>query len=202
MKRINILVLVLATFTFTGYAGEPAEKSRGFTDKVTGEYTIADFYHRLHSAHEAFGKHPHKGFFFSWRDNGSWFEMDLSDAENTCVNVFADGQARIGGLVSNGSDFAPQIGRYFGLFMMDGGEPGVMVDHSFTYRVSTDYWSEDARLALLEWCETGDLQIFDDGESGPVVGPPIAVLNGAVVWPTRPVTHGNLQVHNSQRDGD
>lgn len=202
MKRIIILVLVLAAFSFTGYAGGPVEKSHGFTDKVTGEYTLDGTFHRLHSAHEAFGKRPQKGFFFSWRDSGSWFEMDLRDTENTCVNVFADGQARIGGLISNGSDFAPQIGRYFGLLMVDGGEPGVMVDQSFTYRVSTDYWSEDARLALLEWCETGDLQIMDDGEFGPVVGPPIAVLNGAVVWPMRPVTHGNLQVHNSRRDGD
>jgi len=207
MKRTGILVLVLAIFTVTAYAGKPAEKSRGPVDKATGEYTISDTFHRLHSAHEAFGKHPQKGFFFSWKDDGSWFEMDFRDTDNTCVNVFADGRARIGGLVSggvqsNGIDIAPQVGRYFGIMLMDDGEPGSMVDHSFSYRVSSDYWSEAARLALLEWCKNGDLEIQDDLESGPVVGPPHALLPGAVVWPTRPVTDGNLQVHNSSRDSD
>ena len=180
MKRTIILVFVLALFTFSVYAGGPA-------DKVTGEYTLNDIYHRLVSAHEAIGNRPQKGFFLSWRDDGSWYEMDFNDTENTCVNVFADGQARIGGLVSRGNEGAGPIGRYFGFTVVDGGEPGSIVDHGFTYRVSTDYWSEDARLALLNWCETGEVN---------------DTLNGFIVWGPHVVTDGNLQVHNSPRGND
>lgn len=116
-------------------------------DKVTGEFTLADATHRLLSAHEAGGKHMQKGLMFSWHDDGLWFEVDFRDTENTCVNVYADGQARIGGLVSGGN--GPQVGRYFGFLLVDGGEPAPFVDHGFTYRVRTDYWSEAARQALL-----------------------------------------------------
>jgi hypothetical protein len=194
MKRSCILGFAIALFTFSVYA-------KGPVDKVTGEYTLNGIYHRLVSAHEANGKRPQKGFFLSWRDDGSWYEMDFNDTENTCVNVFTEGQARIGGLVSEGikdSEDAPQIGRYFGFIVVDGGEPGSIVDYGFTYRVSTDYWSEDAKLALLNWCETGVLEL--DGSA--VIGPPIAVQKGAVVWGLHFVTDGNLQVHNSPSDID
>jgi len=194
MKRTCILGIAIALFTLTGYARGPA-------DKVTGEYILNDRYHRLVSAHEASGNRPQKGFFLSWQDNGSWYEMDFNDTENTCVNVFTDGQARIGGLVRKGvkdNEPAPQIGRYFGIFVEDGGEPGSIVDYGFTYRVSTDYWSENARLALLDWCETGELEL--DGSA--VIAPPIAVQEGAVVWGLHFVTDGNLQVHNSPSDND
>ena len=191
MKRTIILVFVLALFTFNVSAGGPA-------DKVTGEYILNDRYHRLVSAHEATGKRPQKGFFLSWQDSGAWYEIDFSDTVNTCVNVFADGQARIGGLVSDGSEGSGPIGRYFGFFVEDGGEPGSIVDYGFTYRVSTDYLSKNARLALLDWCETGVLEL--DGSA--VTGPPIAVQEGAVVWGLHFVTDGNLQVHNSPSDID
>ena len=159
-------------------------------DKVTGEYTLNGIYHRLASAHEANGKRPQKGFFLSWRDDGSWYETDFNDTENTCVNVFTEGQARIGGLVSEGikdSEDAPLIGRYFGFIVVDGGEPGSIVDHGYTYRVSTDYWSEDAKLALLNWCETGAVN---------------ETLTGYIVWGPHVVTEGNLQVHYSPSDID
>ena len=68
---------------------------------------------------------------------------------------------------------------------MDGGEPGLAADFGFTYRVSTEYWSEEARLAVLEWCESGLL----------------AGLPNEAVWPYV-VTDGNLQVHNSPLDID
>jgi len=178
MNRTIILVFVLALFTFNVYARGPA-------DKVTGEFTHNDAVHRLVSAHEAIGKKPQKGFFFAWRDDGRWFEVDFQDTEHTCVNVFADGQARIGGLVINSHENSPQIGRYFGFFFVDGGEPGPIVDQGFTYRVTTDYWSEEARLAFLEWCETG------------VLGD----LSGQAIWPSV-VTDGNLQVHNSPHSAD
>ena len=178
MKKTISLVFVLTLFTLGTYAHGPAEK-------VTGEFTHNDRFHRLVSAHEAMGKNLQKGFFLSWRDDGRWYEIDFWDTEHSCVNVFAEGQARIGGLVREGNEGAPQIGRYFGLFMIDGGEPGPIVDQGFTYRVTTDYWSEEARLALLNWCETGELGgLFEQA-----------------VWPSV-VTDGNLQVHNSPRGND
>ena len=42
---------------------------------------------------------------------------------------------------------------------------------------------------------------MDDGEFGPAVGPPIAALNGAVVWPARPVTHDG-GIRGGSGDGD
>ena len=185
MKRTCFLGLALALFTLTVYARGPA-------DKVTGEYILDDRYHRLVSAHEATGKHPQKGFFLSWQDSGAWYEIDFSDTVNTCVNVFADGQARIGGLISDSKEGGGPIGLYFGFYVEDGGEPGSVVDYGFTYRVSTVKWSEVARVALLDWCNTGVLEL--DGSA--VTGPPIAVQEGAVVWGLHFVTDGNLQVHN------
>lgn len=176
MKKTRFLVLASTLFAFGAGAGGP-------TDKVTGEFTLNNGAHRLISAHEAIGKLPQKGFLLSWADNGTWFEMDFNDTANTCVHVFANGNARIGGLVSAGN--APQLGRYFGFLLVDGGEPGAVVDHGFTYRVSTDYWSEQARLGLLDWCESGLL----------------AGLPNEAIWPYV-VTDGNLQVHNSPLDID
>jgi len=176
MKRTSFLVFVLVLFSVTAYAGGPA-------DKVTGEFTLNGVLHRLLSAHESIGKNPQKGFLFAWRDEGLWFEIDFNDVENTCVHVYANGQARIGGLVSAGN--GPQVGRYFGFLIVDGGEPGTMVDHGFTYRLTSDYWSEAARLGVLDWCETG-VQ---------------AGLPNEAIWPSV-VTDGNLQVHNSPHDID
>jgi hypothetical protein len=181
MKKTCILGFAIVLFTFSVYAKGPA-------DKVTGEYVLNDIYHRLVSAHEANGKLPQKGFFLSWRDDGSWYEMDFNDTVNTCVNVFTEGQARIGGLVSEGikdSEDAPQIGRYFGFTVVDGGGPGSIVDHGYTYRVSEDYWSEAAKLALLNWCDTGAVN---------------EELGGWVVWGPHVVTDGNVQVHYSPSD--
>ena len=56
-----------------------------------------------------------------------------------------------------------------------------------TVRFSLDYDSEAARLAFLEWCETGDF--------------PREGLVGVAFWPNV-IFEGNLQVHNSDRDGD
>jgi len=187
MKRSSILIFVSAIFTLNVYAGGPTDRTGGPADKVTGAFTLNEVYHRLVSAHEANDNHPQKGFFLSWQDTGRWLEIDFSDTENTCVNVFADGQARIGGLITDGNEGDPAIGRYFGFNLLDGGEghPGLILDHSDTYRVSTVYYSEAARLALLEWC--------DSGTHGGLIG--------QAIWP-HDVTHGNLQVHNSTRDAD
>ena len=183
-------------FTFAAAACVAAAAAQaGPADKVTGESTYAGCNgcvpgdqlgvtrHRLISAHEAFRNRAQKGFYFAWNDEGRWFEIDFRDTENSCVHVFADGQARIGGLVSAGN--GQQVGRYFGIYVADAGEPAWFVDHGFTYRVSLDYWSEAARLGLLEWCESGNL----------------AGLYGGAIWP-HVVIDGNVQVHNSHGDGD
>ena len=177
----------------------------GATDKVTGEFMRGNCWdcspgdelgfiaHRLISAHEAYGRKQQKGFLLSWRDDGSWFEMDFNDPTETCVHVYADGLVRMGGLVTDGQRAdgspAPQIGRYFGMLLIDGGEPAYFVDHGFTHRFTTLYWSAEARDQFMEWCDTGDLPPVEDR------------LPGFTIW-SGVVFQGNLQVHNSPKDGD
>lgn len=192
MKRFLSLFL-----TFTACLVAASTFARGPVDKVTGDFThgncgacspgdpLAFVSHKLISAHEASGKHPQKGFVFSWNDEGRWFEMDLRDTHNNCVNVYAEGRVRTGGLVSEGN--GPQVGRYFGLDLVDDGEPAYYIDHGTTIRFSRDYYSEQARLAFLDWCETGNL--------------PTEPINGLAVWP-HVIFQGNLKVHNSHGDGD
>jgi hypothetical protein len=189
MKRTFLFTFAVAACVAAGGA------FAGPTDKVTGESTYAGCNgcvpgdelgitrHRLISAHEAFGRRAQKGFYFAWNDEGRWFDIDFRDTHNTCVNVISDSEARIGGLVGEGN--GPQVGRYFGIYIVDAGEPAWFADHGFTYRVSLDYGSEEARLGLLNWCETGEL----------------AGLYGGAVWP-HVVIDGNVQVHNSPMDGD
>jgi hypothetical protein len=52
-------------------------------------------------------------------------------------------------------------------------------------RASCFPWSEEARLALLEWCASGTL----------------AELPNQAIWPYV-ITDGNLQVHNHPGDED
>jgi hypothetical protein len=200
MKRLPYFTIAASTCLFAAsvFAG-------GAVDKVTGDFTqgncwscapgdvLGQVAHRLVSAHEPSGKHQQKGFFLSWRDDGSWWQMDFRDEANTCVHVYADGHARIGGLMSDGrrddGTPAPQIGRYFGIFLVDEAEPAYFLDHGLVYRFSTDYWSDAARQQFLDWCNTGNLP--PDNER----------LTGFAVWPNV-VIEGNLQVHNSPTDGD
>jgi hypothetical protein len=148
---------------------------------------------RLISAHESSAKKPQKGFLLSWRDDGSWWEMDFNDTANTCVHVYADGYARIGGLVTHGENAfglpAAQIGKYFGIYLVDGGEPAYFMDHGEVYRFSSELWSLEAADQFFEWCDTGNLSKVEDR------------LPNFAVWPNV-VFQGNLQIHNSHRDGD
>ena len=57
-----------------------------------------------------------------------------------------------------------------GADVLDGGEPAYFADYLVTVRFSLDYWSEDARLAFLDWCESGEL--------------PAEPLNGQAIWPS------------------
>lgn len=185
-----LLTVTLSLAALNAFAGGPV-------DKATGEYTHGNCFdcvpgdelsfvsHKLMSAHEASSKHPQKGFVFSWNDQGRWFEMDLRDTDHTCVNVYADGRVRTGGLVRDGS--GAQVGRYFGLDLVDDGEPAYFVDHGATIRFGLDHYSETARLAFLDWCETGEL--------------PAEPLYGLAVW-FHVIIQGNLQVHNAPGDDD
>ena len=76
----------------------------GAVDKVTGEFMRGNCWdcspgdelgfvaHRLVSAHEASQKHPQTGFFLSWRDDGSWWEMDFNDPAETCIHATGAGK--------------------------------------------------------------------------------------------------------------
>lgn len=196
-NKTSITPLVQVAFFVFGMLFTAGVFAQGPVDKVTGEYTHGNCWdcvpgdelmfvsHKLISAHEAWGKHRQKGFIYSWNDEGRWFEMDLSDVDHTCVNVYADGRVRTGGLVSAGSGL--QVGRYFGLDLADDGEPAYFVDHGATIRFSLDHYSETARLAFLDWCETGEL--------------PAEPIYGLAVW-FHVIFQGNLQVHNSSLDDD
>ncbi|MFC1696100.1 hypothetical protein ACFL1C_08255 [Pseudomonadota bacterium] len=197
MKQFLRLFFTISACLVAASAVAKGPVDRGPVDKATGEHTYGSCQdcvpgdelnfvsHRLMSAHEASGKHPQKGFIFSWNDDGRWLEMDLRDTHNTCVHVFADGRVRTGGLVSEGN--GPQVGRYFGLDFVDGGEPAYFLDHGATIRFGLDYDSEAARLAFLDWCETGDL--------------PDPPTYGLAVWGFV-ISQGNVQVHNYPGDGD
>lgn len=195
MKRFSLLTItasacLLAASAFAG----------GAVDKVTGEFTRAgcpDYEcqpdddllfvgHRILSAHESSGKHPQKGFMFSVNNSGTWFELDFTDTFNTCVNIYADGRARIGGVVNSGN--GAQVGRAFGFYLEDEGGPAYFSEKGHTVRFTTQYaLVETARLYVQHWCQTGNLQ-----------GAP---LPGYAVW-SGIVIEGNLVIHNSERDGD
>jgi len=192
------IVAVMGLATANAVAG-------GVVDKVTGDFTQGNCWdctpgdelgfvaHRLISAREATSKHPQRGFLFSWKSDGSWWEMNFNDSAETCVHVYADGHVRMGGLASDGrnkfGEPASQIGRYFGVYLVDGGEPAYFMDHGVVYRFSTDTWSTDAKEQFFHWCDTGILPAGID------------LLPGAAEWPNV-VFQGNLQVHNSSKDGD
>jgi len=155
----------------------------GAADKVTGGFRHAGpvvdpgdvVYSKRISAHEALGVHPQRGFIYIVRPDGhTWEYIDLADTDNACVNIYADGEARIGGLVTDG--IGPGLGRYFGWALRDNGEPGRMSDLSTTLRF-------DDVTHLMGWCEDGSTDWAN------------------AVWP-HIVVAGNLQVHNNPSDGD
>jgi len=193
MKRFSLLTVTAAAYLLVAnaFAG-------GAADKVTGEYTRAGcngcqpgdelnfISYRLLNAHEASGKYPQKGFMFALNDAGFWFELDFTDAFNTCVKIYEDGRARIGGVVNSGN--GAQVGRAFGFYLEDQGGPAYFSDMGHTVRFTTDYGLvEAARLYVQHWCQTGLLP-----------GDP---LPGYVVW-AGIVIDGNLVIHNSPKDGD
>jgi hypothetical protein len=194
MKRTFIVFISVLLLASAGAAAAKGPAVKGPASKVTGEFThgscqgcvpgdvLAHVSHKMIAAHEATGKRPQRGFLLGWTDSGRWYEMDFNDTSNTCVNVYAEGRVRTGGLASAGN--GPQVGRYFGLDVLDGGEPAYFADYLVTVRFSLDYWSEDARLAFLDWCESGEL--------------PAEPLNGQAIWPSV-VIRGNLQVHSGRK---
>jgi hypothetical protein len=171
--------------------------AQGAADKVTGEYTragcndcqpgeVLNFVsYRLLNAHEASGKQPQKGFFFAFNDAGLWFALDFTDTTNTCVKIYDDGRARIGGVIKSGN--GPQVDRAFGFYLEDNGGPAYFSDKGHTVRFTTDYNSDVALAYVRHWCESGELLGTE--------------LPGYVVWSSI-VIDGNFVVHNSPKDGD
>jgi len=185
MNQIALFTTTLVTLLLSASvcAGGPA-------DKVTGDFTIVGCYqcvpgdplgiyrYRDISAHEAAGKRFQKGHLFSWQDNDAWYQMNFRDTENTCVHVYAEGAARIGGLVSDGNVGA--VGKYFGYDILDGGQPDpeLYVDTMWVIRFD----GADPKADFFFWCETGTVVT-------------------ATWWP-QAVIEGNVKVHNYKYDGD
>ena len=170
------LVIAGTLMSFSAFAGNAA-------DKVTGDFRHAapvndpgDVIYSKHiSAHEALAGRPQRGFIYFVRPDGhTWEYIDLADTDNACVNVYADGEARIGGLVTDG--IGPGLGRYFGWALQDNGEPGRMSDLTTTLRF-------DNAENLFAWCITGD-------------------TNYAITIAPHIVVAGNLKVHNFGSDAD
>jgi hypothetical protein len=155
----------------------------GPADTVTGGFRHAApvndpgdvIYTKRINAHEAVDGLLQHGFIYIVRPDGhTWEYIDLGDTDNACVNVYADGEARVGGLVTDG--IGPGLGRYFGWALQDNGEPGYLADRTTTLRfVDVE--------GFFAWCATGDEGYAD------------------VIWP-HIVVSGNLQVHNFATDGD
>jgi len=163
----------------------------GQADKVTGTFAIAGCYEcvpgdplglirdRYVYAHEAIGHRAQKGLLFSITDDTWWYEIDFRDTENTCVNIFADGSANIGGLVNDGNVAA--VGKYFGYAIADGGEPDPdeYMDSMWVIRFD----GSDPKTDFFNWCL----------QTEPV---------GPATWWPQAVVEGNVKVHNNQGDED
>lgn len=193
MKRFLLLTITAALCLLGANAF-----AKGATDKVTGTYTRANcngcqpgdilgfMSYRWLNAKEASAKHRQKGTMFALNDLGYWFELDFTDTVNTCVNIYEDGHARIGGVVKYGN--GPQVGRVFGFYLEDQGGPAYFSDNGYTVRFTHDYNLVDkAKSQLMDWCETGE--------------PPDVALEGYAVW-RGIVIDGNFVIHNSPKDGD
>jgi hypothetical protein len=133
------------------------------------------------SAHEALGKRLQHGFVYILRVDGTWDLIDLGNGVDSCVYVYADGRARIGGLVVDGT--GPGLGRYFGFEVEDKGEPGKWADLITTVRFPPLSVNPESRENFGAWCAVGNRE------------------GNTAVWPGL-VVDGNLKVHNYPGDGD
>lgn len=196
MTGLKTLMTAVALGLFAGaaVAGDgPADKVTGFFYNVSAsdpacsadppdlEVTLANAVSKEFSAHEARGKRLQHGYVYLVRPTGQWELIDLGDVEESCVNVYADGEARVGGLIIDGT--GPAVGRYFGFIVVDKGEPAACSDMSTTVRFPRLTDDPDSRENFLHWCETGNL----DGNTG--------------YWPGV-LVYGNVKVHNYPGDGD
>ena len=186
MKQVSLWAIAGASLMLAGnaFGGGPV-------DKGTGEFSIAGCYecvpgdplglirYRLVSAHEGNGRRDQKGFLYSEVD-GNWYLIDFDDTENTCVNVFEDGSAYIGGLVSDGNVGA--VGKYFGYDISDGGQPDPAVYNDTMWVLRFDS-PVDPKTDFFNWCN-GYLPI------------------GPATWWPQAVVEGNVKVHNYPGDAD
>lgn len=196
MTGLKTLMTAVALGMLAGgaVAGDgPADKVTGFFYNVSAsnpacsedppdlQVTLASAVSKEFSAHEALGKKLQHGYVYLVRPTGAWELIDLGNAGESCVNVYADGEARVGGLIIDGT--GPAVGRYFGFEIVDQGEPAACSDMSTTVRFPRLADDPDSRENFLEWCESGSL----DGNTG--------------YWPGI-VVYGNVKVHNYAGDGD
>jgi hypothetical protein len=133
------------------------------------------------SAHEARGRQSQHGYVYILRASGAWDLIDLGNVDNACVHVYADGRARIGGQVVDGTSVA--LGRYFGFEIEDKGEPGKWSDRVTTVRFPKLSDDPQSQANFRNWCADGDL------------------FGSTAVWPGL-VVDGNIKVHNYPGDGD
>ena len=189
---IKVTISILALLTASAFGVDRAEK-------VTGEFVRAPSPNPSGAtqvteiaAHEAFGRSPQQGYFFTHNDidgdgvYANWRLIDFDDPENTCVNVYGDGRARIGGYVSKTNEGNPLKSRYLGYDLLDGGQPNLNEYVDFmTVNLFTEPDPEkrndrtDPRSAFMEWCETGNLKQKDIDGSFP-----------------KYVVEGNLKIHH------
>jgi len=196
--KTMMTTVALSLLAGAAVAGDgPADKVTGFFYNVSDEdpacsadppdlqVTLANAVSKEFSAHEALGRKLQYGYVYLVRPNGAWELIDLGNVEESCVNVYEDGKARVGGLVIDGT--GPAVGRYFGFEIVDKGEPARCSDMSTTVRFPRP--SEDpedppqGRTDFLNWCETGSLH------------------GSTAYWPGV-LVYGNVKVHNYPGDGD
>jgi len=197
---IQLVISGSIVLSASAFGGGPA-------DKVTGDFAIIGCYqcapgdplglirYRYISAHEATGRRTQKGFLFSVNDSVTWYEIDFWDTENTCVNIDADGEARIGGLVSDGNVGA--VGKYFGYDISDGGQP------------DPDVYVDTMWVIRFDQCVAGSPPTGNLNCGGTGLTPKVRFFdwcNGADAsyathWP-QAVVGGNVKVHNNDTDAD
>lgn len=166
VARVGLTVIVILLFGSVTFAGGPANKVTGdfvrFSDSSGTKYSC-EF-----TAHEAKNGRSQKGSMYCARegDLNNWWEIDLSDADNSCVTVIDSEDARIGGLVKSAGTSANHLKfTFIGFAVHDGGEPGAYVDtstHGVMNESSFDLWCESGTFEGKTYdytVEEGNLQV-------------------------------------------
>lgn len=193
---VQVALLGLVLMSAMAYAG-------GHANSVKGNFSIVaccpigvdtPIRYRQYDAWEESDKYPQGGYMYSIDPRDIWYMMDFSDTENTCVNVYDKGRARLGGLVSAGN--AGAVGRYFGFDLHDWKQKRFHQDSGQVFRFIGPGGVDDPgpeRVAnFMHWCETGEWVHEASGEPDPTIN---------AIWP-QVVVKGDLKIRQSQTKGD